>query len=277
MSYDRRGPRHFLLAVAGILSLVETPSGHATGAAGITGFSEPAYRPLGSDGITVLYDSSSIGTSSWSDDESMPDIAAVSAPLLSGSLEFSQDSYPTTRGDGALVVTVNRVQGSSGPVIATYTTRDGSALSGQDYTTTSGTLNWADGDSSPKTFLVPISSQAVAGHTFSLSLLTALGAAFGDNTNAAANIVIEPTITASRPAPAAEADTTALTDLGGYDICVSGTGSASDGTIQIADPVTASMTIGHASAGTYYYLTGAAYDSTGAISSPASAVSTLIQ
>ena len=37
-----------------------------------------------------------------------------------------------------------------------YSTIDGSAIAGEDYTTTQGTLRWSNGDLSPKTFQVPV-------------------------------------------------------------------------------------------------------------------------
>jgi hypothetical protein len=201
---------------------------------------------------------------------------APTPPLTSGSLEFSQDSYSITRGDSALVVTVNRVGGSGGAVMATYTTQDGSALSGQEYSSTSGMLYWPDGDSSPKTFVVPVSSQATAGHSFSLSLVSSAGAPLDGIVTANADIVLGATITASWSAPTTHVDGTPLTDLAGYYICISGFGFQPNRTIPVADPSATSITISDIPPGTYY-LTAMAYDSTGAISLPASTVSTVIQ
>ena len=51
-----------------------------------------------------------------------------------------------------------------------YQTSDGSAIAGSDYTATSGTLNWAAGDSADKTFTVPVTWDARAEGTESISL-----------------------------------------------------------------------------------------------------------
>lgn len=52
---------------------------------------------------------------------------------------------------------VSRTQGSSGPVSISYsTTSAGSAEAGADYTAVNGTLTWTDGDTTNKTFTVPV-------------------------------------------------------------------------------------------------------------------------
>jgi hypothetical protein len=60
-----------------------------------------------------------------------------------------------------------------------YATSDGTATSGVDYTTTSGTLNWADGDSASKTFNIPIidDSDIEGSETVNLSLSNPTGGA----------------------------------------------------------------------------------------------------
>ncbi len=61
---------------------------------------------------------------------------------------------------GTVTITVNRTDGFTGAVSVNYHTEDGGsnppAKAGTDYTATSGTLTWADGDVLPKTFTVPI-------------------------------------------------------------------------------------------------------------------------
>ena len=55
-------------------------------------------------------------------------------------------------------MTVNRTGGSSGAVSVSYATADGTAVASSDYSATSGTLQWADGDASSQSFAVPISN-----------------------------------------------------------------------------------------------------------------------
>ena len=69
-------------------------------------------------------------------------------------------------------VTVNRTGGSSGAISVAYDTANGTATAGADYTASSGTLQWADGDTSSKTFSVAISdTTAYSGSkTFAVAL-----------------------------------------------------------------------------------------------------------
>jgi hypothetical protein len=72
-----------------------------------------------------------------------------------GLFEFSKQSYDVNENGGHVTVTVNRVDGSAGAVSVDYATSDGSAAAPGDYTATSGTLNFADGETS-KTFDIPV-------------------------------------------------------------------------------------------------------------------------
>ena len=81
------------------------------------------------------------------DDESVPVTG-------SGTLKFSKSSYTATETSGQAIITVNHA-GGLGPVSVSYSTNGGSALPGVDYVATSGTLNFAAGETS-KTFIIPI-------------------------------------------------------------------------------------------------------------------------
>ncbi len=96
-----------------------------------------------------------------------------------GSLAFSSASYTVSQGGGSLQVQVNRTGGSSGAVSASYTTSNGTALAGTDYTAISGTVSWTDGDSVAKTISIPVSNTTPfsGSKSFSIALTSAtLGA-----------------------------------------------------------------------------------------------------
>ena len=61
-----------------------------------------------------------------------------------------------SEGAGTATVSVTWTGYSTATVTATYTTADGSALAGSDYTATSGTLTWSGGETGTKTFSVPV-------------------------------------------------------------------------------------------------------------------------
>ena len=72
-----------------------------------------------------------------------------------GKIEFSNTAYNIFEDAGAAVITVNRSEGSDGEVSINFATSEGSAAPVSDYISTSGTLTFADGETS-KTFSVTI-------------------------------------------------------------------------------------------------------------------------
>ena len=67
-----------------------------------------------------------------------------------GVLQFVTASASTTEDAGLIAVLVERVAGSDGDVSVNFTTGDGRAVAGEDYESTSGTLNWPSGDTEPR-------------------------------------------------------------------------------------------------------------------------------
>lgn len=101
--------------------------------------------------------------------------------LLGGALQFSSSNYTVQENAGTATIAVNRVGGSKGAVQVGYaTTTNGTAINGQDYSSTSGTLSWSDGDVSPKTFNVAILGNQAAGtnKTIFLTLSNATGGSY---------------------------------------------------------------------------------------------------
>ncbi|HEX7334391.1 MAG TPA: SBBP repeat-containing protein [Pyrinomonadaceae bacterium] len=88
-----------------------------------------------------------------------------------GSLHFSISSFFVIEDVGLATITVQRSGGKVGNLSVNFATADGTAIAGQDYTSTSGTLNFANGETS-KTFQVPITEDATTepDETFTLSL-----------------------------------------------------------------------------------------------------------
>ena len=74
-----------------------------------------------------------------------------------GTLQFDAASYRIDEFAGAVsTVTVTRTGGSTGAVSATFTTSDGTAIGGTDYTPLTTTVFFGDGDTSPRVVTVPI-------------------------------------------------------------------------------------------------------------------------
>jgi len=96
-----------------------------------------------------------------------------------GSLQFSSGSYSAPENAGSITISVLRAGGSAGAVSVHYATGDGTGVAGTNYTATSGTLDWADGDAAAKTFSVKVLDDGVAdgSHTVNLALTSPQGGA----------------------------------------------------------------------------------------------------
>ncbi|HEY6699136.1 MAG TPA: Calx-beta domain-containing protein, partial [Acidimicrobiales bacterium] len=73
-----------------------------------------------------------------------------------GTLQFSADRYSVGESNSTPTVRVTRTGGSTGPVTATVTTSDGSAVAGTDYTPVHASVLFADGDATPRAVEVPV-------------------------------------------------------------------------------------------------------------------------
>jgi len=87
------------------------------------------------------------------------EFSAVDSATAAGSVQFTVSSIQVIEDVGALTVTVLRTGGASGNLSVDYATTNGTAIAGQDYTATSGTLNFASGETS-KTFQIPITDDS---------------------------------------------------------------------------------------------------------------------
>jgi hypothetical protein len=100
-------------------------------------------------------------------------------PPAFGGLRFSAATYTAAESAGTSIITVTRTGGSEGAVGVSYSAGPGgSATSGSDYTPTSGTLAFADGQTS-RTFSVTILEDAgdEPSETVGLALTTPTGGA----------------------------------------------------------------------------------------------------
>ncbi|HEX2268166.1 MAG TPA: Calx-beta domain-containing protein, partial [Pyrinomonadaceae bacterium] len=99
------------------------------------------------------------------------EFSAADPTGAAGSLQFDFDSFFVIEDVGMAVVTVQRLGGSSGNLSVQYETANGTATAGQDYTAASGTLNFANGETS-KTIQIPITNDTTTepDETFTLSL-----------------------------------------------------------------------------------------------------------
>jgi hypothetical protein len=108
-----------------------------------------------------------------------------------GTVSLSASSASAAENAGSVTLTVRRTTGTVGAASVDFATSDGSAVAGPNYTSTNGTLNWADGESANKTITVPVLDNAVyAGNkTFTVTLTNSTGALLGSPNSATVTII----------------------------------------------------------------------------------------
>ncbi len=125
--------------------------------------------------------------------DSFADVTPTNPPVIApGSVQFSAANFSINENAGTASITATRLNGTLGPISVNYATSNDTATAGSDYTAASGTLNWADGDATNKTFTVSIAndSNVESNETVSLILNTPTGGAtLGTLTNATLTIL----------------------------------------------------------------------------------------
>ncbi|MGC8988819.1 MAG: Calx-beta domain-containing protein, partial [Verrucomicrobiia bacterium] len=119
-------------------------------------------------------------------------ISNVQAPTPKpGTIAFTSASFGANENAGFVRLTVSRTGGSDGAASVTYSTADGSAKAGSDYTAASGTLSWASGDAEDKVIEVTIANDSVyeGNEEFGVVLSNASGASLGSPATAQVTIV----------------------------------------------------------------------------------------
>ncbi|MES1245954.1 MAG: choice-of-anchor Q domain-containing protein [Acidobacteriota bacterium] len=127
----------------------------------------------------------------------------VEMPAAAGTIQLAVSAASVGETAGTITITATRTGGSSGAVSVTVNTADGTAVAPADYGAVIGAvLNWADGDTAPKTLNISIVADGVTepAETFDVILSNPTGgAALGAPANEivtivdAANVVDVPT------------------------------------------------------------------------------------
>jgi plastocyanin len=148
-----------------------------------------------------------------------------------GNLQFSSASYSVPENAGSITISVLRAGGSAGAVSVHYATSDGTGLAGKNYTATSGTLNWGDGDAAAKTFSVKVLDDGVVdgSHTVQLTLGSPQGGA-SLGAQSAAVLTITNTDSGGGGTPPAAPSSLTVTNVGTTSIELAWTRSSSNET-----------------------------------------------
>lgn len=179
-----------------------------------------------------------------------------------GSVDLASSAVSVAQSAGSVKVSVNRTGGSSGAASVGYGTANSTAISGKDYTAESGVLTWASGDTTAKSFTVPISNSTPFTGTkaFAIALSSASGATLGSPSAGVVTISgdgASGTATLSWSAPTKNTNGTPLTDLTGYYINYGTSAAALTHEIKITSATTTSYEITNLAAGTWYFTVNA--------------------
>jgi uncharacterized delta-60 repeat protein len=112
--------------------------------------------------------------------------------LQSGRANFSSATYSAGEGSGSAEITLVRLGGSVGQLSVSVGATNGSAQGGIDFTSTTNTITWVDGDVAPKTFSVTLldDSAVEPNETIGLRIFDAFPAnAIGGVSNATLTVV----------------------------------------------------------------------------------------
>ncbi len=101
-----------------------------------------------------------------------------------GTMQHAAAAKGALKTAGTATLAVTRSGGSTGPVSVQYATANGTASAGVDYSATSGTLQWLDGDTTPKNIVVPLLNNPViaASKTFTVTLSSPVNGSLGSQT-----------------------------------------------------------------------------------------------
>ncbi len=111
--------------------------------------------------------------------------------LAAGSVQFTSATYSISESGVTATILVERTDDTEGPVTVEYAASNGTATEGQDYSTTFGTIFWADGDNDLKGFTIPIADDSISegNETVIITLSNVIGAVIGSPNPAVLTIV----------------------------------------------------------------------------------------
>lgn len=157
-----------------------------------------------------------------------------------GYLEFTSATYDVVEDIGSAIITLKRVGGSSGIVTVNYATSDGTATSGADYSASTGTITFAEGEVA-KSFTVQVLNDSITEpeETVSLTLSNPTG---GSGLGLSATSLLRISDIAILPVLSVGAANTTEGDTGLIDVSVTVRLSAATGKTVTVEHNTFSMT-----------------------------------
>lgn len=107
-----------------------------------------------------------------------------------GAVSLTSGSYSVSQSSGSVNLTAVRQGGKTGAYTVTYTTVNGSASSPGNFTAETGTIKWANGDNSAKTFNIAVNSKNVFSGTKNFAIRLKAGTATMLGAHSSATVTI---------------------------------------------------------------------------------------
>lgn len=125
----------------------------------------------------------------------------ASFEAVPGFFEFNETFMKVSRTVGTALIPVKRFGGANGPVSVNYATSNSSAIADVHYNTSSGTLSWDDGDTTPKIIPVPIifDAEPKQARQFRITLSSPSAGTGVGTYNATAVLIEDPSATLPPP------------------------------------------------------------------------------
>ena len=103
-------------------------------------------------------------------------LTIINDNIVSGHVSFSATNFTTHETAGSATITATRLGGSSGTLSVQYATSDGSAVNGVNYTGSTNALTWNNGETTVKSFIVPVFDDGLvtSNKTVNLQLFSAI-------------------------------------------------------------------------------------------------------
>jgi hypothetical protein len=182
-----------------------------------------------------------------------------------GTVSVAAPTYTVAQSAGQVTISVNRTGGSVGSADVFYATANKTAIAGTDYTSKQGELSWANGDTAPKTFSIPVSNAKPFSGTKTLAIAIADGTnvVLGSSTSAIVTIdgdaaaATGTAATLSWKAPTTNTNGTPVTPLTGFHIYYGTSENALTQSIAVSGATTTTYEITGLASGTWYFAVAA--------------------
>ena len=97
-------------------------------------------------------------------------LTIINSTYTAGHVSFASATFATNENSGVATITVNRLGGSTGTLVVTNITSDGSAKNGVNYIGSTNKLQWNSGDATPRIITIPVMDDGIVTSNLTVNL-----------------------------------------------------------------------------------------------------------